>query len=101
MNGHEERESFVEGQHYLHDKGPVCDVGAGGCERVSCSNNAAVYLCSADGQDHFGVDCGVIASYVDHIFDKCQTDGQYSIDMACGTMDNTDGWRVEVGNNSC
>ena len=102
INGEKARENFVEGQEYLRGKGTDCDVSASNeCERVSCSNNAAVYLCTTDGKDHFGVECPMIADYIDHIFDKCQHDGQYDVKMACGTQENTDGWRVEVGMNAC
>ncbi|EMR64185.1 hypothetical protein MGN70_001802 [Eutypa lata] len=99
--GGSERENFVEGQKYLRKKGPVCDTEAGKCARVSCSNDGAVFLCSQDDTEHYGVDCGLIADYIDHIFDQCQQNTQYFYQLASGTQDNTEGWRVEVGYNSC
>lgn len=102
INGEKARENFVEGQHYLRGLGSECGVRASeGCSRVSCSNNAAVYVCTDDGKDHNGLSCPTLADYIDHIFDKCQHDGQYDVDMACGTQSNTEGWHLEVGMNSC
>ncbi|KAK7756942.1 hypothetical protein SLS62_000958 [Diatrype stigma] len=96
-----ERKNFVEGQNYLRKKGKVCDTEAGKCARVSCSNDGAVYLCSQDDKAHYGVDCGLIADYIDHIFDQCQTNAQYFYQLAVGYQENSEGWRVEVGYNSC
>lgn len=92
---------MVEGQKYLHHLGNVCGTTAGNCDRVSCSWDAAIYLCSSDNQDHSGIACGEIADYVDHIYDQCQENGQYTSQSAAGKQENTGGWRVEVGAGNC
>ncbi|KAK7757024.1 hypothetical protein SLS62_001040 [Diatrype stigma] len=96
-----EREAMVEGQHYLHHLGDVCGMPANKCERVSCSNDAAIWLCSDDGQEHHGIACGELADYVDHIYDQCQTNGQLASQTAYGMQVNSGGWRVEVGKGDC
>lgn len=78
----------------------MCGAKAGEpCSRVSCSNDAGMFLCAGD-QD-VEVECGVIADYMDHIFDECQESGLYAVDAAYGSQKNTDGWWVEVGWQSC
>lgn len=96
----QERESFVEGQGYLRS-GIVCGSAAGHCSRISCSNDAAVWLCNNSGADINNMDCSIAADYIDHIFDMCQADGQNAVDFCSGTQENTDGWTIEVGWNNC
>lgn len=96
-----EREDFVEGQEYLRGLGANCGSEAGKCSRVSCSNNAAIWFCNNSGENIDNVECGIMADYVDHIFDQCQEDGLYAVDFAVGRQDNTDGWNVQAGMNAC
>ena len=97
----QEREAFVEGQNYLRGLGAVCGAEVGKCARVSCSNDAAIWLCNNTGEELRDMECGVFADYVDHIFDQCQQDGLYAVDFAVGRQDNTEGWNVQAGLNAC
>lgn len=101
MTRDREREDFVEGQNYLKGLGAVCGAEARKCARVSCSNNAAVWLCNNTDEEISGLECGIMSDYVDHIFDKCQEDGMYAVDYAVGIQRNTDGWFVQAGMNVC
>ena len=94
----QERENFVEGQEYLRSLG-TCGAEANSCSRVSCSNDAGMWLCAGDEKAE--VDCGLIADYMDHIFDECQSDGQTYVKAAYGSQENSDGWTVEVGWDYC
>ena len=90
----------VEGQKYLRS-GITMGAEAGKCSRVSCSNNAAVWLCNNSGEDINDLDASIAADYVDHVFDQCQESGLYCYNCGTGRQHNTDGWNIEVGRNQC
>ncbi|PGH01388.1 hypothetical protein AJ79_07929 [Helicocarpus griseus UAMH5409] len=99
----QEREEFVEGQHYLMKQKKV-SVKKGKCARVSCSNNAAVWLCN-DRNDKGQTWTGPkVRKAIDAIFDKCKegSKGLYTTESSSGYQFVKDGTlRVVVGWNHC
>ncbi|KAI0023106.1 hypothetical protein F4780DRAFT_787719 [Xylariomycetidae sp. FL0641] len=94
---------FHEGLHYLRKKVKVpCTAPISECVRVSCSWNAAVYLCNNSGHD-ISIPCLEVADYAQHIIDTCKHPGEVlkNTKVVMGHMDNTEGWSVAIGWNTC
>ena len=93
-----------EGQEYLRKltkEDKVCRAPKNDCSRVSCSNNAGIWLCSDKDKDS-EIKCSTLADWVTDIFDKCKWSAQWNVDSAQGTKQSQDGYfHVEVGENSC
>lgn len=90
VHGTQERENFVEGQNHLCS-GITIGAESGKCSRVSCSNDAAIWLCNNSGEDIDGMDSTIAADYIDHIFDECQRSSMYYIDFASRRQENSEG----------
>lgn len=100
--GSRERKHFGEGLETLTGySGTPCIARKGACERVSCSNDAGIWLCPNKDEDA-EPDCGLIVDYVNDIFDKCQEkQDRFSVDSAWGWKESEDGWWVSVGLDMC
>lgn len=83
---------------YLKGLSGPCNVGAGPqvCSRISCSDNAAVWLCN-DNADAIGPQCSSLASYVDDIANDCQEERHHGHITARGQVFDTDNFNVIVG----
>ncbi|KAI0023107.1 hypothetical protein F4780DRAFT_777230 [Xylariomycetidae sp. FL0641] len=96
-------ESFQEGLKYLRKLEGPCTADTGGCTRVSCSHDAAIYLCNhPDGNQQ--VPCSTIANLVDHITNECRQPNDFKKHRnhyAMGYVEYPDGYTVAVGWNKC
>lgn len=99
VNGPASDDALGEGKETLRNGG-VCEVEYTHCARVSCSNDAAVWWCDNSNKD-FSVEGSEFVPYIDAIMEECGTAGLYSTIAATGTMDNSDGWSIEIGFNAC
>ena len=94
-----------EGIDYLADldgSGGICGAKKGECSRVSCSYNAAVWLCNDSETDQDNVRCGAISETVVRLREKCHN-GRRKMRKrrVLGYQEGSDGLSVRVGRDSC
>ncbi|KAF8855710.1 hypothetical protein BDZ45DRAFT_497621 [Acephala macrosclerotiorum] len=94
-------QTLRQGIDYLNNFQGVCNTGGGpgNCVRVSCSYDAAIYLCN-DNEWDLVISCKDVAFYAGQIIDFCHVmwgDGWHS----CGQMFDNGNYNVINRMDSC
>ncbi|PWI64218.1 hypothetical protein PCL_12035 [Purpureocillium lilacinum] len=87
-----------------------CKIKAKKCNRVTCGNTSAIYVCNDNDYD-IAPGCATIAEWVGdprhrngdgeyHLSQACGC-GQYSCDHASGELKFKEGWRIQMGYGNC
>ncbi|EPE27412.1 hypothetical protein GLAREA_04203 [Glarea lozoyensis ATCC 20868] len=84
---------------YLRGKGS-CGVNPRSCARISCSYQAAIFLCN-DRNDFIAPSCAYLASYAQDIVNRCQFFSSFKKWQVAGQEFDTDNYNVVVRAAAC
>jgi hypothetical protein len=113
-------ETIQDGIDFLQSNGLICDVGPGpgNCVRVSCSYNAAIYLCNdvsntfltnvraqlkACTQNDYTITptCTMVGASAYDIYDLCTFGYKGGEDYTSGQVFNNANWNVVIRYDEC
>ncbi|KUJ23865.1 uncharacterized protein LY89DRAFT_744404 [Mollisia scopiformis] len=92
--------TIQDGINYLDNFDGLCGVPGTTCVRISCSYNAAIYLCNDNA---YGItpNCAYMASYATDIINDCVFYDDQGNAYVCGQEFDTDGYNIIVREDSC
>ncbi|KAF4629452.1 hypothetical protein G7Y89_g8697 [Cudoniella acicularis] len=86
---------ILEGISYLRNVNALCGVGVRSCVRVSCSWDAAIYLCN-DNYNDVAPNCAYIATFAQDLINACSFWNGGWGEQVCGQEFDTDSYNVIV-----